>query len=176
MRQSTALTGNPHDCVHIGDRESFDIFELFSLADELGTKFLVRTCVDRLAGDGTTMVAEMKDADLSGPHASRSTSTGELATAVPNCAFTGWWFAPERQVEELSSAGSNRIHATETKHPAGRERIAWELLTDLPVRSCLMQSRSWNGMRSDGRSRPSTRSSSPAAKPKKPNCEPPNDS
>ena len=51
MRQSTALTVNPRDCVHIGDRES-DIFELFALADEIGTNFLVRTCVDRLAQDG----------------------------------------------------------------------------------------------------------------------------
>ena len=51
LRQATALISNPADCVHIGDRES-DIFELFSLADELGTNFLIRTCVDRLAQDG----------------------------------------------------------------------------------------------------------------------------
>jgi hypothetical protein len=38
LRQSTALINTPADCVHIGDRES-DIFELFSLADELGTNF-----------------------------------------------------------------------------------------------------------------------------------------
>ena len=66
LRQSTALTSNPRDCVHIGDRES-DIFELFSLADELGTNFLVRTCVDRLAEDaGTTVAAEMKKAPVKG--------------------------------------------------------------------------------------------------------------
>jgi len=35
-----------------------------------------------------------------------------------------------------------------------------------------MQSRSWNGMHSDGRSRPFTKSSSPAAVPKKLNSEP----
>ena len=34
--------------VHIGDRES-DIYELYCLSQELGTHFLVRTCVDRLA-------------------------------------------------------------------------------------------------------------------------------
>ncbi|MEL7492236.1 MAG: transposase DNA-binding-containing protein [Pseudomonadota bacterium] len=48
VRQSTELLGAPHRLVHIGDRES-DIYELFCLAEELGTKFLVRTCVDRLA-------------------------------------------------------------------------------------------------------------------------------
>jgi hypothetical protein len=36
LRQSTDLASNPRDYVHIGDRES-DIFELFCLADELGT-------------------------------------------------------------------------------------------------------------------------------------------
>lgn len=68
MRQSTALARNPRDCVPIGDRES-DIFELFSLADELGTDFLVRTCVDRLAAEAdTTVAAEMKKARVKGRH------------------------------------------------------------------------------------------------------------
>ena len=52
MRRSTALLGEPGRCIHIGDRES-DIYELFRLARELGTHFLVRSCVDRLVGDGT---------------------------------------------------------------------------------------------------------------------------
>lgn len=51
LKQSTALLEHPSRCVHIGDRES-DIYELFCTAEELGTQFLVRTCVDRLAGDG----------------------------------------------------------------------------------------------------------------------------
>ena len=68
MRQSNALASNPRDCVHIGDPES-DIFELFCLADELGTQFLVRTCVDRLAQDGgCTVGAEMKKAPVKGRH------------------------------------------------------------------------------------------------------------
>jgi len=55
LRQATELLGDPKRCVHIGDRES-DIYELFCLAQELNTQFLVRTCVDRLAGEGTTTV------------------------------------------------------------------------------------------------------------------------
>ncbi len=47
LKQSTALLGEPQRCVHIGDRES-DIYELFCAAQEAGTRFLVRTCVDRL--------------------------------------------------------------------------------------------------------------------------------
>lgn len=51
VRQATTLLGRPDDCVQIGDRES-DIDELFVSADALHTKFVVSTCVDRLAEDG----------------------------------------------------------------------------------------------------------------------------
>ncbi len=41
----------------------------FALADEIGTNFLVRTCVDRLAQDGgCTIAAEMKKAPVKGRH------------------------------------------------------------------------------------------------------------
>jgi hypothetical protein len=55
------MIGAPERCVHIGDRES-DIYELFCLAQDLGTNFLVRSCVDRLAEAGGTTIAQvMKD-------------------------------------------------------------------------------------------------------------------
>ena len=53
LRQSTELLGEAARCVHIADREG-DIWELFCLARELDTHFLIRRCVDRLAGDGST--------------------------------------------------------------------------------------------------------------------------
>ena len=60
LRQATELLAEPARCVHIGDRES-DIYELFCTAREIGTHFLVRTCVDRLAGDGDHMIADEMD-------------------------------------------------------------------------------------------------------------------
>ena len=42
LRLSTELTGAPERCVHVGDRES-DIYELYCLAKDLGTNFLVRS-------------------------------------------------------------------------------------------------------------------------------------
>ncbi len=54
LRQSTALFNDPERCVHIGDRES-DIYELFCLAQDLGTHLVVRNCVDRLKA--TTLAA-----------------------------------------------------------------------------------------------------------------------
>jgi hypothetical protein len=58
LRRSTELSGAPERCMHIGDRES-DIYELYCLAQELGTNFLVRSCVDRLAEDGKTTIAKI---------------------------------------------------------------------------------------------------------------------
>ncbi|MHC4049401.1 hypothetical protein [Bradyrhizobium sp. 25ACV] len=49
VRQSTELLGYPERCIHVGDRES-DIYEPFCSAREAGTHFVIRTCVDRLAG------------------------------------------------------------------------------------------------------------------------------
>jgi len=59
LKQSTALFGDPLRCVHIGDR---DIYELFRTAHDVGTHFLVRTCVDRLACNGGHTVADEMDA------------------------------------------------------------------------------------------------------------------
>jgi hypothetical protein len=68
ISQSTALPRLPRDCAHIGNRES-DIYELFCLANELGTNFLVRTCVDRLAEDGDrTIAAQMKKSAVKEQH------------------------------------------------------------------------------------------------------------
>lgn len=68
LRQATALLAQPQRCLHIGDRES-DIFELFCTAHELGTHFLVRTCVDRLCWDGSETIAqEMAEALVRGFH------------------------------------------------------------------------------------------------------------
>ena len=58
LRQSTELLGDPARCVHICDREG-DIWELFCLARELDTHFLVRRCSDRLAEDGSRTVASI---------------------------------------------------------------------------------------------------------------------
>jgi hypothetical protein len=68
FRQSTQLFCDPARCVHVGDRES-DIYKLFCTAQELQTHFLVRTCVDRLVGDGQHTIAdETADVQVAGLH------------------------------------------------------------------------------------------------------------
>jgi hypothetical protein len=67
VRQATQTLAQPERCVHIGDRES-DIYELFCAAEKEKTRYLIRTCVDRLAGDGTTLLKKMKRQPVQGHH------------------------------------------------------------------------------------------------------------
>jgi hypothetical protein len=94
VRQSTELLNDPGRCVHIGDRES-DIYDLFCLARQLGTHFLVRTCVDRLAEDGEHTIAnEMKQASPPGPHRVHvRDKRGEFTTGVLEIRYRRWWSA-----------------------------------------------------------------------------------
>ena len=135
MRQSTGLFGDPARCVHVGDRES-DIYELFCTARELGTHFLVRSCVDRLAGDGGhTIAKEMNEAQVGGLHAVEvRDGKGRTETAPVELKY--------RRVHVLPPTGKQKrypalaltvIHAKERATPADRPAIEWKLITDLPV-------------------------------------------
>jgi hypothetical protein len=137
MKQATELFAEPGRCVHIGDRES-DIFELFCTAQELGTHFLVRTCVDRLAGDGDHTIAdEMDEVGAKGLHCIEvRDNNGDPAGAVLEIKY--------RRIRILPPIGKqNRypaltltvIHAEERETPKNRKKIEWKLITDLPVRS-----------------------------------------
>lgn len=137
VRQSTELLNDPDRCVHIGDRES-DIYELFCMARQLGTHFLVRTCVDRLAGDGGhTIRDEMEQTAVRGLHRIEVRNRrGESSIARLEIRYRRMLVRPpigkQKQYPELALTA---IHAQERDAPKDRERIDWKLLTDLPVRS-----------------------------------------
>lgn len=135
LRQSIDRLGRPERCIHVGDRES-DIYELYCLTKELGTHFVVRTVVDRLAGDGNHKVsAEMQEAVTVGQHAIEvRDDADEITTAVLDIRF--------KRIRVLPPVGKQKrypgleltvIHAVEPNPPAGRKRIEWKLLTDLEV-------------------------------------------
>ena len=137
LRQSTALFDEPRRCIHIGDRES-DIYELFCTARQVGTHFLVRTCVDRLAGDGQHTIAdEMQEVPVQGLHRIQvSDDRGQIGEAVLEIRY--------RRIRVLPPIGKQKqypdlnltvIHAQERGKPRGRNRIDWKLITDLPVTS-----------------------------------------
>ena len=108
LRRSTGLLGDPARCIHICDREG-GIWELFCLARELDTHFLVRRCSDRLAGDGSHTVhrswprrrsrgctgsLSVTTRESSAPHRSRSPTA-----ALPS----------DRQTETLSGAHAHGV-------------------------------------------------------------------
>jgi hypothetical protein len=137
LRQSTNLLGDPARCVHIGDRES-DIYELFCEAQQAGTRFLLRTCVDRLAGDGEhTIATEIAEVDCKGLHrVDVSDRRGNLSEAVLELRF--------RRIRVLPPVGKRSrypaleltvLHATERGKPRGRDPIEWKLITNLPITS-----------------------------------------
>jgi hypothetical protein len=137
VRQATARLAEPERCVHIGDRES-DIYELFRTAQELGTHFLLRTCVDRLAGDGKhTIAAEMAEVRLQGLHRIQvRDKAGNPSQATLEIRY--------RRMRVLPPIGKSKlypelsltvIYAQERNPPKGRDRIDWKLITDLPVGS-----------------------------------------
>lgn len=160
LRQSTELFDDPQRCVHIGYRES-DIYELFCTAQDVGTHFLVRTCVDRLAGDrGHTIAKEMAEVKLKGLHRVRtSDQKGNVVDAVLDIRY--------RRIKVLRPIGKQSryralsltvIHASERNTPANRKPIEWKLITDLRVTSRRKAIENSIGMLCAGKSRHSIKS------------------
>lgn len=137
LRQSTVLIDELQRCVHVGDRES-DIYELFCLADELGARFLVRTCLDRLAGDGDHTIAdEMAEVRVQGLHRVEFRNERGLPCEA-NLEIR------YRRIDVLPPIGKQKryppleltvVHAQEREAPVGRAPLQWKLITNLPVRS-----------------------------------------
>ncbi len=135
LRLSTELAGAPERCVHIGDRES-DIYELYCLAEDLGTNFLVRSCVDRLAEDGSTTIAKvMAQVQSSGTHEVRfQDSQGKEQCAVLSIRHASMTVRPPiGKQHKYRHQQLQIIHAEELNPPEGRAPIIWKLITNLPV-------------------------------------------
>ena len=142
LRQSIDLLGSPERCVHVGDRES-DIYELFCLAQDLGTRFLVRVQTNRLAeppraepvpADGAHRVFnQLATVPWAGSHEVLvDGEDGKFASLQVKFA----------SIETLPPIGKQKryrpqtltyIHAQEDAIPPDRERIDWKLVTNLPV-------------------------------------------
>jgi len=137
LRESSALFGEADRCVHVGDRES-DIYELFCTAQELGTHFIVRACVDRLAGDGEHTIAnEMDEVAIKGLHRIElRDKRGNTREAVLELKCKRIKVLPPvYKQKRYPPLMLTVIHAQERDTPEGSEAIDWKLITDLPVRS-----------------------------------------
>lgn len=135
LRLSTELAGSPESCVHVGDRES-DIYELYCLIEELGTGFLVRSCVNRLAEDGGTTIAKvMAEVQASGTHEVRfRDAQGKEQCAVLSVRYATMTVCPPiGKQRKYRHQELQIIHAEELNPPEDREPLLWKLITNLPV-------------------------------------------
>jgi hypothetical protein len=151
LTRSTEGLGDPARCVHVGDREA-DIFEFFHAADQARTHFLVRTAVDRLAGRGSTTVAQiMRRQPIRGAHEVEVRDDhGHVSTAAVAVRFCRIMVHPSpAKRKRYGPLPLTAIHAHERGKPAGREPIRWKLLTDLPVAdmAAAVEKLDWYAMR-----------------------------
>jgi hypothetical protein len=135
LRLSTELAGSPERCVHIGDRES-DIFELFCLAQKVGTHFLIRSCVDRLAEDGGTTISQvMAETQASGTHDIQFRddrgNEQQAKLLIRHAAMTVC--PPIGKQRNYQHQQLGIIFAEEINPPKDRSPIFWKLITNLPV-------------------------------------------
>jgi hypothetical protein len=151
LRQSVERLGDAARCIHVGDRES-DIFELYCLTQELGTHFVVRAQVDRLAGDGRhTISAEMEDVAVKGLHRIEvRDEKGDTRTiSLEIRAKRIHVLPPIGKQKRYPALDLTIIHATERGAPKGRKPIEWKLITDLPAgtRAAAIEKINWYAMR-----------------------------
>jgi hypothetical protein len=151
LKQSTDLLGDPSRCVHVGDRES-DIYELFCSAEDSGTKFLLRTCVDRLADDGKhTIAAAMRRTKVKAIHRVEvRDAKGTVSEATVQVKYHRLRVHPPiGKQKKYPPLMLTVIHATESSTPHGRDKIDWKLITNLPVRSRkeALEKLTWYAMR-----------------------------
>jgi Transposase DNA-binding len=151
LRQSIERLGQPERCIHIGDRES-DIYELYCLTQELGAHFLVRACVDRLAGDGGhTIATEMEETSVKGLHyIDVRNDKGEATKAALEIKFKRIAVLPPiGKQKRYPALNLTIVHATERGTPKGRKPIEWKLITDLAIRtrSEAIEKINWYAMR-----------------------------
>ena len=136
LRQSSDLLAQPERCVHIGDRES-DIYELFCTAQELGTRFLVRSRFDRRTGaDGQTIADEMKQIAVQGLHRIEFQGPqGQDCEALLEIKYGRLTVLAPSSKSKAPALDLTIVHAQERNAPANRAPLEWKLITNLTVDS-----------------------------------------
>jgi hypothetical protein len=127
--------GDPNRCIHIGDRES-DIYELFCASEKVNTHFLVRTCVNRLAGDGThTVYDEMSSERVKAVYRIRVVNNkGVSSQATLEIRYRRILVNPPiGKHKRYPTLSLTVIYAQERGKAKDRDPINWKLVTDLPV-------------------------------------------
>ena len=112
----------------------------------------MRTCVDRLAGDGQhTISAAMRDAKVKATYRVEARDAkGTVSEAMVEVRYQRLQVQPPiGKQKKYPPLILTVIHARECRKPKGRERIDWKLITNLPVQSRrdALEKLSWHTMR-----------------------------
>jgi len=135
MRQASQCLGRPERLVHIGDREN-DIYEFFCVAQEIGTHFVVRTCVNRLSGDEKqTISEEMEAVQVQGTHHVQINNSPQDIAHLDIKYKTIRVLPPIGKQKKYPPQTLTVIHAQEKEDPEDRPPIEWKLITNLPITS-----------------------------------------
>jgi hypothetical protein len=127
----------PERCIHVGDREG-DIYEFLCAAAEVGTHVLVRSHVDRWAGEGDHKIGdEMAEAGVRGLYRIEvPDERGKTRQATLEIKYRRVRVRPPKRQTHLPTLMLTVIHAVERDPPKrGIKKIEWKLITDLPVGS-----------------------------------------
>ncbi len=136
------------------------IFELFSTAHAARTHFLVRTAVDRLAGQGGTTVAKvMKRQPIRGLHeVAVRDDHGHVSTATVQVRFCRVAIHPTpAKRKQYGPLLRTVIHAYERGGPRAGSRSGGNCSLICRWKTWSVRSRNWTGMRCVGKSRCFTR-------------------
>ena len=113
-----------------------DIWELFCLARELDTHFLIRRCSDRFAGDGShTVESIMAEEKVRGLHSvAVRDDKGKLGSTQVELSYRRMTILPPiAKRKRYPALTLTVLHAREPEESVGRPRIDWKLITYLPV-------------------------------------------
>ena len=136
LRQSSELLAQPERCVHIGDRES-DIYEFFCAAQELDTRFLVRSRFDRRTSEeGHTTAEAMAQIAVQGLHRIEFCGPqGQDCEATLEIKYGRVTVPAPSDKNGMPQLELTVVHAQERDAPASRAPLQWKLITNLPVDS-----------------------------------------
>jgi hypothetical protein len=135
LRDTNSLFDNPAQFIHIGDREN-DIYEFFSEAENLGTNFLVRACVNRLADDTTISdILGREEPSFTREISFIDQNNKEISIRVAVKFKRMEIHPPIGKEDRYPSLDLIFINAHEIGDPVDREPINWNLVANISAKS-----------------------------------------
>ena len=135
LRDTSSLIENPDRFIHIGDREN-DIYEFFTEAENIGTNFVIRACVNRLADDSTISdILGQEDPSFTRQISFIDQNNREISTRIAVTFKKMEIHPPIGKEGRYHSLDLIFINAREVGQPVDRDPINWNLITNISAQS-----------------------------------------